>query len=188
MWAVFNDAVWSSRAVLPVLGWCAATLASIALASVALLPVLHTGAPRPAALPAEIAGPPAGAPGPAGPVGTEPPSAATVPASSPASVAPPKTRSAAPTVIDGWTVTTDADGRRVYVRSFRVDGGQAVIRMTEGRVYLLTATPSPGYTVTTTQNEPGNLAVQFTEQGHYFVIHALWHNNGPFAQVDEVGS
>jgi hypothetical protein len=91
-------------------------------------------------------------------------------------------------VVDGWTVTTGPDGETAYVRSFRVDGGQAVIRMTEGRVHLVTATPSPGYTVTTTQNEPGNLAVQFTRQNHYFVIHALWHNNGPFAQVSEVGS
>ncbi|GAA0902599.1 hypothetical protein GCM10009557_78620 [Virgisporangium ochraceum] len=91
-------------------------------------------------------------------------------------------------MVDGWTVTTGDDGRPVYLRSFRVDGGQAVIRMTEGSVHLVTATPSAGYTVTTTQNEPGNLAVQFTEQNHYFVIHALWHNNAPFAQVSEVGS
>jgi hypothetical protein len=90
--------------------------------------------------------------------------------------------------VDGWTVTTGSDGETVYVRSFRVDGGQAVIRMTGGRVHLVTATPSSGYTVTTTQSEPGNLAVQFTEQNHYFVIHALWHNNAPFAQVSEVGS
>jgi hypothetical protein len=105
------------------------------------------------------------------------------PNASPARSAP----SAPPTVVDGWTVTTDGEGRRVYVRSFRVDGGQAVIRMTEGRVFLVTATPNPGYTVATTQSEPGNLAVQFTEPGHYYVIHALWHNNGPFAQVSESG-
>jgi hypothetical protein len=177
----------SPRAVLPVLGWCAATLASIALASVALLPVLRTGTPRSPDLPAgAVAGP------------APPPAAVTAPApSGPAqsgtaartpTAAPPRSASSAPpTVIDGWTVTTDSEGRRVYVRSFRVDGGQAVIRMTEGRVYLVTATPNPGYRVETTQNEPGNLAVQFTEPGHYFIIHALWHNNGPFAQVSESG-
>jgi anaerobic glycerol-3-phosphate dehydrogenase len=91
-------------------------------------------------------------------------------------------------VVDGWTVTTDSDGETVYVRSFRVDGGQAVIQMSEGKVDLVTATPSPGYTVQTVQNEPANLAVQFTEQNHYFIIHALWHNNAPFAEVSEVGS
>jgi hypothetical protein len=168
----------SSRAVLPVLGWCAATLASIALASVALLPVLRTGAPRASDLPGAVSAGEA-----------LPPAAATAPAPSPApSSATPTARPAPPTVIDGWTVTTDADGRRVYVRSFRVDGGQVVIRMTEGRVYLLTATPNPGYRVETTQNEPGNLAVQFIEPDHFFVIHAVWHNNGPFASVSEVGN
>ncbi|GFJ96357.1 hypothetical protein Prum_099990 [Phytohabitans rumicis] len=47
--------------------------------------------------------------------------------------------------------------------------------------------PNPGYSVDTVQNEPGNLAVQFTEPNHYFIIHAVWHN-GPFAEVSEVGS
>ena len=171
----------SPRTVLPILGWCAATLASIALASVALLPVLRTGAPRaadlPAAVPAGEVLPPAGA--------TAPPPSGAGPSAAPSGT--PTARSAAPTVIDGWTVTTDAEGRRVYVRSFRVAGGQAVIRMTESRVYLLTATPNPGYRVVTTQNEPGNLAVQFIEPDHFFVIHAVWHNNGPFAEVSEVG-
>jgi hypothetical protein len=184
---VFNDVVASPRAVLPVLGWCAATLASIALASVALLPVLRTGTSRPAELPAgAIAGPvppPAAVTAPAPSAPASPGASSRTPDASPTRSA----SSAPPTVVDGWTVTTDSFGRPVYVRSFRVDGGQAVIRMTEGRVYLVTATPSPGYRVETTQNEPGNLAVQFTEPGRYFVIHALWHNNGPFAQVSESG-
>jgi hypothetical protein len=83
-------------------------------------------------------------------------------------------------------LTTGADGQPEYVRSFRLGGGQAVIRMSTGRVRLVTATPNPGYSVDTVQNEPGNLAVQFTEPNHYFIIHAVW-NNGPFAQVSEVG-
>ena len=179
-----------SRVVLPVLGWCAATLASIALASVALLPVLRTGTPSTGEPVAEFA--------------VAPPIATVVPAETPSPPSPsapasrpPSSASRSPTVpppsqpvkvVDGWTVTTGSGGETVYVRSFRVDGGQAVIRMTGGRVHLVTATPSSGYTVTTTQSEPGNLAVQFTEQNHYFVIHALWHNNAPFAQVSEVGS
>jgi hypothetical protein len=184
-YTVFNAGMPSSRAVLPVLGWCAATLASIALASVALLPVLRTGTPRGSDLAAgvSIAEPPADAVTAPAPSGSGPSAS-----SSPRPASPGATRSAPPTVIDGWTVTTDGDGKRVYVRSFRVDGGTAVIRMTEDRVYLLTATPNPGYRVETTQNEPGNLAVQFIQQNHFFVIHAVWHNNGPFAEVSEVGS
>lgn len=106
------------------------------------------------------------------------------PTVSPGTTAP--TNSAATTTVDGWTVTTGADGQSTYTRSFRVDGGQAVIRMTVGRVQLVTATPNPGYSVDTVQNEPGNLAVQFTEPNHYFIIHAVWHN-GPFAEVSEAG-
>ncbi|GIJ61385.1 hypothetical protein Vau01_089010 [Virgisporangium aurantiacum] len=172
------------------LGWCAATLASVALASVALLPVLRTGTPSADDTAAEFA---------AAPIGPEPTSVALPPGSASPSTAPPSSRPPASRspkapppsqpvrVVDGWTVTTNPDGETVYVRSFRVDGGQAVIQMTEGRVDLVTATPSPGYTVQTVQNEPGNLAVQFTEQNHYYIIHALWHNNAPFAQVSEVG-
>jgi hypothetical protein len=89
-------------------------------------------------------------------------------------------------VVDGWTVTTGPDGQTTYTRSFRVGGGTAVVRMTPGRVHLVTATPNPGYTVDAVQNEPGNLAVQFTEHNHYFVIHAVWQGK-PVAQVSEVG-
>lgn len=178
-----------SRVVLAVLGWCAATLASIALASVALLPVLRTGTPGAGEPAAEFAVAP--------PVATVEPENTPSPSATVPTSRPPSSVSRSPTVpppsqpvkiVDGWTVTTGADGETVYVRSFRVAGGQAVIRMTEGRVHLVTATPATGYTVATTQNEPGNLAVQFTRQNHYFVIHALWHNNAPFAQVSEVGS
>ena len=165
----------------------------------ALLPVLRTGTPGAgepvaefaAAPPAATVEPPAP---PSVPPTSRPPSGAASdapPSGAPSGAAksPTVPRSSQPVkVVDGWTVTTGSDGETVYVRSFRVDGGQAVIRMTGGRVHLVTATPANGYRVTTTQGEPGNLAVQFTEQDHYFVIHALWHNNAPFAQVSEVGS
>ena len=60
------------------------------------------------------------------------------------------------------------------MRSFRVEGGQTVIRMTEGKVQLVTATPSDGYAVSTVQNSPDNLAVYFNEVNHSFIIHAVW--------------
>ncbi|WP_173162348.1 DNA mismatch repair protein MutL [Phytohabitans suffuscus] len=178
------------RGWVPVLGWCAATLASIGVATVALQPVLRTATPDLPSAPLDRA---VAAPPPA-PVVTSPPA----PPSASVSVAPSRTRSPSPppaprspspspaTVIDGWTVTTGSDGQTTYTRAFRVGGGQAVIRMTPGRVHLVTATPNPGFTVDTVQNEPGNLAVQFTEPNHYFVIHAVWQDK-PVAQVSEVG-
>lgn len=180
------------RGWVPVLGWCAATLASIGVATVALQPVLRTATPDLASAPLDRAvaapPPPTSAPPPSPtPAPPAPSPSPTVtrsrPSSPPATKAPPSPA----TVIDGWTVTTGADGETTYTRSFRVGGGTAVIRMTPGRVHLVTATPNPGFTVDVVQNEPGNLAVQFTEPNHYFVIHAVWQGK-PFARVSEVGA
>jgi len=190
----FNGCMWRARSWVPALGWCAATLASIGVATVALQPVLRTAAPgldTPSfdRAPTVTASPPAGGV-------TASPQADGVTASPPANGSPSLSRpgpsAARPTAtpgavtVDGWTVTTGPDGQPTYLRSFRVGGGQAVIRMTAGRVQLVTATPNPGYSVDTVQHEPGNLAVQFTQPNHYFIIHAVWHN-GPFAEVSEVG-
>jgi hypothetical protein len=193
-----------------VLGWCAATLTSVALASVAMLPVLRTATPDESALvsvdqlresgeveptPQPPAGTPAPSPEPE-PSASRSPSRAPstkpsgTPTRTPATPTPAKTSSAAESttkVEDGWTVTTDGDGSKSYVRSFRVDGGQAVIRMTPGKVQVVTATPSDGYSVATVQNTPDNLAVYFNEVNHSFVIHAVWHVDRPFVEVSEIG-
>lgn len=199
----------SPRSWLPVLGWCAATVTSVALASVAMLPVLRTAAPDegtlvsveqlrdsgdvdPAPLPSAPAEPPATTPT------SEPPATASTAAASaspspsrsrrPSASPTPRRTSAAPTTVeDGWTVTTDSNGKRSYVRSYRVDGGSTVIRMTANVVTLVTATPSDGYSVQTVQNSPDNLAVYFNEVNHSFVIHAVWWNDKPFVQIDEIG-
>jgi hypothetical protein len=178
------------RGWVPVLGWCAATLASIGLATVALQPVLRTATPDLASAPLDRASPVVPPP-PSAAVPSPPPVVPPSPSPSPSSSRSRPPSSSAPpvpaTVVDGWTVTTGAGGQRTYTRAFRVGGGQAVIRMTPGRVQLVTATPNPGYRVDTVQNEPGNLAIQFTEPNHYFVIHAVWQGK-PVAQVSEVGS
>jgi hypothetical protein len=74
------------------------------------------------------------------------------------------------------------------VRSFKVEGGQAVVRVTSaGVVELVTATPADGYAVQKFQDSPGNLAVYFNETGHSFIIHVTWWDDRPFAQVSEIG-
>ncbi|WP_240742266.1 hypothetical protein [Micromonospora zingiberis] len=73
------------------------------------------------------------------------------------------------------------------MRSFRVAGGQAVIRMTSaGVVELVTATPADGYAVQTVQNSPDNMAVYFNGNRN-FIVHAIWWDDRPFVQVSEVG-
>lgn len=175
----------------PIAGWCVATAASIGLASVALLPVLRTTAPEDSALaqlPAAGSFPaplPSGTLSPAPSRTTKPPTAKptrSTPTARPATTTPP------PTIEDGWTVTTGGGGLRTYVRSFRVEGGQAVIRMTSaGVVTLVTATPADGYAVQKVQNTPDNMAVYFNETAHSFIIHATWWDDRPFAQVSEIG-
>src|SRR5690349_15593180 len=158
------------RTWIATLGWCAATLASIGVATVALQPVLRTATPDLLDPPAPVARPTT-------------PSPALSPA--PARPSPGRSGSASPSgtvTADGWTVSTGTDGQPVYLRSFRTCGGRAVIRVTPGQVRLVTATPDPGFSVDTVQNEPGNLAVQFTAQARYCLIHALWYNNGPYAE------
>ncbi|AEV89058.1 DNA mismatch repair protein MutL [Actinoplanes sp. SE50] len=186
----------SSRWV-PVAGWFVATATSIVLSWVALLPVLNAARADAGALP-EIDQVPAAdvrtpLPSPAV-TPTTPAPAPTSPSAKP-SRKPSKSPAAVPTGKpsttneNGWTVTTDGAGVRTYVRSFSLKGGQAVIRMTsEGVVSLVTATPADGYAVEKTQSSPGDMAVYFNETAHSFIIHAIWYNNAPYAQVDEIGS
>jgi hypothetical protein len=205
----------SARSLVPLVGWLAATLTSIVLASVAMLPVLRTATPdggalvsadqlrdagpgEPIPLPSAPSVPaPSATPSPAGTTTRTPGSAPTRDERAPATATSPlpaTTTTTTPpaarpetTVEDGWTVTTDAAGGRTYLRSFRVEGGQAVIRISGGRVQLVTATPSEGYEVATVQNSPDNLAVYFNEPNHSFIVHAVWNVDRPFAQVSEVG-
>jgi len=198
----------SSRGWLLVLGWCAATVSSVALGSVALMPVLRTAAPEegtlvsveqlrdsgvaaePVPLPSVPAVSSAAAPTSEPPATTSAspsPSRSRRPSASPTPSRTSARPTTAATIEDGWTVTTDGDGKRSYVRSYRVDGGSTVIRMTANKVTLVTATPSDGYSVQTVQNSPDNLAVYFNEVNHSFVIHAVWWNDKPFVQIDEIG-
>jgi hypothetical protein len=196
--------VGSSR-VTPIAGWAAATATSIVLASVAILPVLRTSAPRDSALaqlPAAAISFPAPLPSPTGsasgapeypgasPTSRRPRTTAPTTSKPAATTTAPATRTTTPptTTEDGWTVTTAGDGLRTYVRSFQVEGGQAVIRMTsDGVVALVTATPADGYAVEKVQDSPDNLAVYFNETSHSFIIHATWWDDRPFAEVSEIG-
>ncbi|MEV6845229.1 DNA mismatch repair protein MutL [Actinoplanes sp. NPDC051411] len=180
----------------PVVGWLAATAASIVLASVALTPVLRTAAPEDTALsslqqlPAAQTSFPVQLPAVTNSPETPTPThtrKTTHPTTPPTRKA---TTTATPptTTEDGWTVTTGDDGVRTYVRSFRVEGGQAVIKMTSDAVVeLVTATPADGYAVQKVQDSPDNMAVYFNKTGKSFIIHATWWDDKPFTEVSQVG-
>ncbi|GIF25152.1 hypothetical protein Ate02nite_78820 [Paractinoplanes tereljensis] len=172
------------------------------LASVAILPVLRTTAPQDGALAQLPAGKTVSFPAPLpavteskAPEETAPTTqrprttAPTKTTSKPATNAPTTKATTPPTKTeDGWTVTTADDGLRTYVRSFQVEGGQAVIKMTSDSVVtLVTATPAEGYAVQKVQDSPDNMAVYFNETNHSFIIHATWWDDRPFAEVSEIG-
>ncbi|MEV6601431.1 DNA mismatch repair protein MutL [Actinoplanes sp. NPDC051346] len=189
----------SPRRLLPLLGWCAATLTSVALASVAMLPVLRTATADESALVSvdqlrdsgEFSPPASPAPttaAPTSPSAGPSPSRTATPAPTRSSTPPPPAKTTTTTTNkDGWTVTTDGDDR-TFLRSFRVEGGQAVVRASDGVVKLVTATPSDGFAVATVQNSPDNLAVYFNEVNHSFIVHVVWKDDEPFAEVSEIGS
>jgi hypothetical protein len=181
----------------PVAGWLAATAASIVLASVALTPVLRTAAPEDTALsslqqlPAAQTSFPTPLPAITESPATKKPTPPPTPKRTKRTTPPPTTKSTttpATTTEDGWTVTTGDDGVRTYVRSFRVEGGQAVIKMTSDAVVeLVTATPADGYAVQKVQDSPDNMAVYFNKTGKSFIIHATWWDDKPFTEVSQVG-
>ncbi|MER7458819.1 hypothetical protein [Micromonospora sp. NPDC126480] len=181
----------------PTLVWLAATVTSVALASVALLPVLRTAPAGAEALASvrelrrdDAGDEPPSVTTPAPPIPSSPPPSSAAPSATAPSAAATPTRAVGAqrtTTRDGWTVTTDAAGVATYLRSFRVEGGQTVVRASRGRVHLVTATPGPGYSAKTVQDTPDNLAVFFLETNHHFVIHVVWRDDAPFAQVSEVG-
>ncbi|BCY15429.1 DNA mismatch repair protein MutL [Actinoplanes sp. L3-i22] len=196
----------SSRWV-PVAGWFVATASSIVLSWVALLPVLNAARTDVGALPdidkvpaadvvapVSLAPPTAVRPAPsrtaAPPADAAPTSKSPKPTQKP-TTAKSTTSGTKPTTTteDGWTVTTGGDGVKTYIRSFSVEGGQAVVKMTsDGVVSLVTATPADGYAVEKTQSSPTDMAVYFNETNHSFIIRAIWWNDAPFSEVNEIGS
>ncbi|GAA2379685.1 hypothetical protein GCM10010170_086540 [Dactylosporangium salmoneum] len=198
---------------MPVLLWCLATTASIGVASLALRPVLRTAVPQdsvPVATDEQAGGrevvtqtlppPSLDPPGPSPTIISDPGSAFSPPASPPPA---PRTSGAAPTTagarptsaaparyVDGWTVTTGSDGVDVYLKSFRTDGGDAVIRIRGGVVSVVTATPRDGYSVAQSQTEPTRLVVQFiSSHGNAaWLVDCMWWQNTPHGDVTRIGT
>ncbi|WP_432824916.1 hypothetical protein [Dactylosporangium sp. CA-092794] len=191
------------RDALPLAVWCLATAASIAVASLALRPVLRTAVPSDSvplaatddrdnrAVVTQTLPPPpvdissaAGRTSAAGAT-TRPPSSA--PAAPRTSAA--QTSTAPPRVVDGWSVSTGQDGVDVYLKSFRSDGGDAVVRIRAGVVSLVTATPRDGYSVSQGQTEPSRLVVQFVAANGSaaYLVDCMWWQNAPHGEVTRVG-
>ncbi|MFI5910058.1 hypothetical protein [Dactylosporangium sp. NPDC051541] len=196
------------KGAVPVLLWCLATTASIGVATLALRPVLRTAVPqdtipvaaddsrgdRPVTTqtlpPPAVATskPPTLAPGDPKSTASAPPTTA---GAKTTSASPPAQKTtAAPRIVDGWTVTAGDDGVDVYLKSFRSDGGDAVMRIRAEVVSVVTATPRQGYSVSQAQTEPSRMVVQFVNGngGAAYLVDCLWWQGGPHGEVTKIGN
>lgn len=186
--------------------WVMATVLGAVTVWVGLRPVLNTALPD-RAIPLTASDLRRLSPAPAPPVVTSAPEVSPSVTASPTSVAPsatvpgtvtpapsrPPVRSSAPTAgrpptapkqttVNGWTAT-DSGGKVTYVRSFKIDGGQAVVQIVDQLVTLVSATPATGFATDTAQPSPERLVVRFTGNGRAHTIDAMWFNDGPYAEV-----
>jgi hypothetical protein len=202
-----NAAVRVQRGAVPVLLWCLATTASIGVASLALRPVLRTALPSdsiPVAtdeqrgnreVVTQTLPPPSPAASDPGTVVIEDPSSAfsLPPTTATRTSQPPptqKTTTAPARMVDGWTVTAGPDGVDVYLKSFRSDGGDAVMRIRAEVVSVVTATPRDGYSVSQAQTEPSRMVVQFVSSsgGAAFLVDCMWWQGAPHGSVTRIGN
>ncbi|MEV7225480.1 hypothetical protein AB0M79_00460 [Polymorphospora sp. NPDC051019] len=195
------------RAVGRFAAWATATALSAGLVWLGLQPVLRTAVPDrvevetgaalrgagdgvtapPTPTPPVPVTPPTGtaSPGPATPTATGPGTPTPRPSGS-RSPEPTVVRTTAPAAtVDGWTVITERDGSTSYLRQFDVPGGTTTIRMTPGRVHLVSATPRPGYTMDTLQGQPDRLVVRFWTSDRIHTVDAIWWNDRPYAEVSD---
>jgi hypothetical protein len=177
---------WPGRALV----WALATALSAGLVWLGLSPVRRTAVPErvDTGSAADLRAAEGLGAGPTLPPTPTPP-ASRAPAPSPAaspggrpSPRPTATRPAA-TTVDGWTVVSEGDGSTSYLRHFAVDGGETTIRMTPGRVFLVSATPDPGYRVDTLQPGPDRVVVRFYTASVLFTVDAIWWEGRPYAEV-----
>ncbi|HCT78906.1 MAG TPA: hypothetical protein DGT23_20570 [Micromonosporaceae bacterium] len=98
------------------------------------------------------------------------------------SVAPPRSVAPKPSLYDGWAFANGA-----FVRTFEVNGGTATVRIVDGHVSLVSSAPWEGYTITSRQPGPDRLVLEFFKPGeHYTVVDAMWWQNRPYAEVNNV--
>jgi hypothetical protein len=97
------------------------------------------------------------------------------------SIPPSKAAAPRPSMFDGWQF---ANG--VFTRTFTLDGGRASVRITGGRVELVSSQAANGYKITPRQPSPDRLVVEFFDGTHFFVLDAMWWESKPYAKVTQV--
>jgi hypothetical protein len=84
--------------------------------------------------------------------------------------------------VDGWTPLGDGQ----YLRSFRMSGGEVVVRAGQGSVRLVSATPRPGFAMTIVASGPDRVVVDFAGGLHISTLDVSWRSDGPAAEITEL--
>ncbi|MDT4986621.1 MAG: hypothetical protein QOI74_715, partial [Micromonosporaceae bacterium] len=143
------------------------------------VPAAEQGPPRAGLTAAPVAPSPTGRPGPARPTPSRSGARSVAPT---ASAAPPPETTPPPSTVDGWTPLGDGQ----YLRSFRLFGGEAVVRAGQGSVRLVSATPRPGFAMTVVSGGPDRVVVDFAGGLHISTLDVSWRTDGPAADVTEL--
>ncbi|QTR02586.1 hypothetical protein J7S33_26400 [Saccharothrix algeriensis] len=102
-------------------------------------------------------------------VTTEPPTTTTTPATTTTTATP------LPSEQGTWSVQ---DGRQVYMRSFRLQGGVAAISFSPDNMEPISATPRQGFAVSVEQPAAA-VVVEFASPDHRSRLEATWVGGGP---------
>lgn len=94
---------------------------------------------------------------------------------------PPRSARPSPSRYEGWQRVDDA-----FVQTFELAGGKATVRISQGRVELVSSQPSLGYTITPRQPSPDRLVVDFFNGTNFYVLDAVWWENRPYSKITQV--
>ena len=158
--------------------WATATAVAVAGSWVGLQPLLDAAAAqRPPSLSAaqlrEAVEPPAPVPH---------ATSAAAPAPTPtASPTPPALATATEVVGDGWQ---EVRGGRAVQRTFSLQGGEVVVRVSHARVDVVSHTPHQGYEVSINRWARDSVVVSLESPEHTSRLWVMWRD-GPYAEITE---
>jgi hypothetical protein len=157
--------------------WAIATAVAVAGSWVGLQPLLDAAAAqRPPSLSASQLREAVEFPAP-DPPATSAATPAPTPTASPSTPAP----GTATAVVDDWQ---EVRGGRAVQRTFWLQGGEVVVRVSHARVEVMSHTPYEGYEVSINRWARDSVVVSFESPEHTSRLWVMWRD-GPYAEITE---
>jgi len=82
---------------------------------------------------------------------------------------------------EGWQYVNG-----VFTQTFTLEAGKATVRITGGRVELVSSEARNGYRITPRQPSPERLVLEFFDGTHFYVLDTMWWESRPYAKVTQV--